>query len=227
MSRLNESGKRKALGHLQAKQRALAEQMAESTFQPQISERSREIAAANRALPDRVAALMRAKKARLDRIRLEREQKELEEATFKPAINAARGGEGGSAEDADGRRVGHLMQYEVDRRIRAEQRRLLVGEMEERALTFAPALNKNSMRIVERLKAALATAPDAVERAVGSRKPAGHEEETFKPRINARSRALIARDAAAAGDVVNRLYKAKREDAAEQDERAAPSCACG
>ena len=235
VSRLNESGKRKTLGLLQAKQRALAEQMASATFQPQISERSREIAAANRALPDRVAALMKAKKARLDKIRLEREQKELEEATFRPAINARTGG-GASGEDAlgaDERRLGHLMQYEVDRRIRAEQRKLLLGEMEERALTFAPALNKNSMRIVERLKASLASDPGAAaERAggAGRSRPAGHEGETFQPRINARSRAL--QGAARAGDVVSRLYKAPapRDDGAagagaggEADERSAPS----
>ncbi len=226
VSRLNESSKKKALGLLQAKQRALAEQMSESTFQPQISERSREIAAANRALPDRVATLMRAKKARLDKIRLEREQQELAEATFKPAINASRSGLSG--DDADGRRVGHLMQYEVDRRIRAEQRKALVGEMEERKLTFAPALNKNSMRIVERLKASLATAPETVERAVGARKIAGHEEETFQPRINARSHALGARSSGE--DVISRLYKPKKEDAAaaaagsaEHDERSAPT----
>jgi len=240
---LNESGKRKQLSLLQAKQRALAEQMAESTFAPAISERSRELAAANRALPERVAALMRQKKAKLDKIRLEREQKEMEEATFRPALNADAGGGGGGGGGAGGR-VGHLLQYEVDRRIRAEQRRLLMGEAEDRSLTFSPALNKNSMRIVERLKATLAAdggagaggGARAAARAaagLGLKDRAGHEEETFHPRINARSRALAGADAPDASAVYSRLYKAKPGggagagagaggDDADDEERAGP-----
>jgi hypothetical protein len=39
----------------------------------------------------------------------------------------------------------------VDKQIRAEQRRQLMQEMQERDLTFAPSINKNSARIVDRL----------------------------------------------------------------------------
>ena len=229
VSRLNEAAKRKHLSLLQAKQRLLAEQMAECTATPVISERSRELAAANRSLPERVAALMRQKKAKLDKIRLEREQKETEETTFKPAINT------GSNAYA-GERVGHLMQYEVDRRIRAEQRKLLINEMEDRSLTFSPALNKNSMRIVERLKISLAssgsTAVDATNSArassraaagLGLKEQAGHEEETFRPRINARSKAMVKGQDA--GPVYSRLYKPSISaiDTTGADERSSPN----
>jgi hypothetical protein len=224
VSRLNDSAKRKQLSLLKAKERTLAEQMAEAPFAPAISERSRELAAANRALPERVAALMRKKKAKLDKIRLEREQKEMEEATFRPAINAESGA-GADANDGTPRRVSHLMQYEVDRRIRQEQRKILISEMEDRSLTFAPALNKNSLRIVERLKASLATSSATVDAAVGVassatasaraaarvaaglglKEQAGHEEETFHPRINPRSKALQQK--VGSEGVYQRLYK--------------------
>lgn len=39
----------------------------------------------------------------------------------------------------------------MDKRLRASQRRQLVQEMESRDLTFNPAINKNSIRIVDRL----------------------------------------------------------------------------
>lgn len=39
----------------------------------------------------------------------------------------------------------------MDKRLRASQRRALISEMESRDLTFNPAINKNSARIVERL----------------------------------------------------------------------------
>ncbi len=198
--------------------------MAECTAAPVISERSRELAAANRSLPERVAALMRQKKAKLDKIRLEREQKETEETTFKPAINT------GSNAYA-GERVGHLMQYEVDRRIRAEQRKLLINEMEDRSLTFSPALNKNSMRIVERLKVSLASgaavvdAPNSARASsrtaagLGLKDQAGHEEETFRPRINARSKAMVKGHDTE--PVYSRLYKPapSTTDTTDADER--------
>ena len=212
--------------------------MAECTALPVISERSRELAAANRSLPERVAALMRQKKAKLDKIRLEREQKETEEATFKPAINS---GYGGGSSAYAGERVGHMMQYEVDRRIRAEQRKLLIGEMEDRTLTFSPALNKNSMRIVERLKVSLASGASGVDSTnsaraaartaagLGLKDQAGHEEETFRPRINARSKAMMgSKSGSDAEPVYSRLYKpaagalVNSDAAVDADERSSP-----
>jgi hypothetical protein len=247
VSRLQESQK-KQQQQLLAKQ---AERQAEETahsFKPQISERSRLLSAKNKSLPERVEALLLKKKKRLDDIKQEREQKELEEATFRPAVNRDRPSTAGGAlggEDGGRRAVGHLMQYEIDRRIRAEQRKLLIAEVEGRDLTFSPALNKNSIRIVERLKEAAVRAAPALEagggggggasaasaslrsshaaptplvhappdhadaaeaekrrreqkeaneeyRRLAARLP-GHEEETFRPHIDERSKVLAGR----------------------------------
>jgi hypothetical protein len=144
-----------------------------------------------------------------------------------------------------------FLPQEMDKRLRASQRRQLVQEMESRDLTFNPAINKNSIRIVERLNrerqaqlamsahlnassdgatspgaggepivpssrvaaakkaltAALAAGlslPTAAQvtglpvpdpkllRSLGRSYLPGHEEETFHPKINARSAALAA-----------------------------------
>jgi hypothetical protein len=111
VSRLNEASKKKQISLMKAQHRQIAEQLAGLTFQPSISDRSRELAAANRALPERVAALMRKKKAKLDRIRMEREQKELAEATFQPRLNRRSStAPPGAPEEGAARRIGHLMQ---------------------------------------------------------------------------------------------------------------------
>jgi len=69
VSRLNESSKKKEVFLLKAQRKQLAEQLAGLTFTPAISQRSRELAARNDSLPVRVAALMRKKKAKIERIR--------------------------------------------------------------------------------------------------------------------------------------------------------------
>jgi hypothetical protein len=242
VARLQESQKKHQQQLLQKQAERQAEETAHS-FKPLISERSKVLAAKNKSLPERVEALLLKKKKRLDDIKQEREQKELEEATFRPAVNRERPATAGGAlggDDGGRRAVGHLMQYEVDRRIRAEQRKLLIAEVEGRDLTFSPALNNNSIRIVERLKEAarragadtsgagaagagatfrsahaaptplVHSAPahsDAAEterrrreareaneeyRRLAAQLP-GHEQETFRPHIDERSKALAGR----------------------------------
>jgi len=76
---------------------------------------SKELAAHNKSLPERVEVLMRRKKSKLDKIRHEKAQSELAEATFKPVINPRRPATAAAAlqhhgEDGD-RGVGHLLQY--------------------------------------------------------------------------------------------------------------------
>lgn len=234
MSRLNESSKKKQLMLLTAQQRQMADQLTGLTFKPFISENSRKLAANNPRLPERVAALMHKKKAKLDRIRTEKAEKELEEATFKPNLDKSK-----VRGEAMVRRIGHLMQYEIDRRVRAEQRRILIEDMERRELTFSPVINRNSARIVNRLKkeneprpeggeggdasgakATRAALAEAITAAATSSKPLGrsylpgHEEETFHPRINARSAALVR-----GTDVYNRLYKGSGADAGSKSPR--------
>jgi hypothetical protein len=235
VSRLNASGKKKEVSLLQAQHRQLKDQLAGLTFTPHINGKSRELAELNKALPERVSALMRKKKAKLDRIRNEKAERELAGATFKPNLNKPK-----TPVDGIVRRVGHLMQYEIDRRVRAEQRRALIQELEDRELRFQPKINKNSARIVNRLKAeadslnassateagaAAAAAAGGLGSPVTASKSAkkalvetlaqgrplgrsflpGHEQETFQPTINERSRTLH-RPGVDDIDVFTRLY---------------------
>lgn len=230
VSRLNASGKKKEVSLLQAQHKQLKDQLAGLTFTPHINGKSRELAELNKALPERVSALMRKKKAKLDRIRNEKAERELAGATFKPNLNKPK-----TPVDGIVRRVGHLMQYEIDRRVRAEQRRALIQELEDRELRFQPKINKNSARIVNRLKAeadslnasslteagAAAAAGSPVTASKSAKKALvetlaqgrplgrsflpGHEQETFQPTINERSRTLH-RPGVDDIDVFTRLY---------------------
>ena len=111
---------------------------------------------------------------------------------------------------------------EMDRRVRADQRRALMTELEDKQLTFSPAINANSIRIVERLNAERLGgsvgpgAPDSAVAGAGGSAPSpargpgrsdlpGHEQETFQPRINPRSHALY-RPGLDDKDVFSRLY---------------------
>lgn len=155
VDRLNESARKRRMFLMQAQQKQMREELSGFTFMPHISERSKEIAANVKSLPERVAALMRKRKAKIDRIKHEKEDAELKEATFKPHLNTRRlkrQAQVGQDDEPHGReRIRHLLQYELDKRVRAEQRRILIQEMQEKDMTFVPNINKNSVRIVERL----------------------------------------------------------------------------
>lgn len=153
VSRLNESSKQRKVFLLRAQHQQIADELSGFSFTPAISEKSRELAAHNKSLPERVAALMRKKKSKLDKIRHEKAQSELAEATFKPKTNVSTRPPTATSgvDEAGGRGVGQLMQYERDKLVRASQRRQLLKEIEDRELTFTPVINKNSSRIVDRI----------------------------------------------------------------------------
>jgi hypothetical protein len=61
----------------------------------------------------------------------------------------------------------------MDRRVRVDQRRALLDEMEAQHLTFAPVINKNSQRIVDRLNKERAAASSAAASATPSASAGG------------------------------------------------------
>ena len=253
VARLNKAAERQQAVLLEKQRQREVEELSGLSFRPTISEHSKSIVRRRQdlgaPLRDRVEELMRLQKAKRDKTKADLERDELKELTFKPRLNPDRrgggGGEGGAGgagaaagEGADTRRTtGHLMQYDIDRRIRAEQRKMLISEMESRDLTFSPAINRNSLRIVERMKAQLAEAGEggggggggagggsssggagAGSSSSGAGASAGamphdympgHEEEKFRPRILQRSATLAqARIESEGGlSVVERLYK--------------------
>ena len=243
VARLNKAAERQQAVLLEKQRQREVEELSGHSFRPMISEHSKSIVRRRQdlgaPLRDRVEELMRLQKAKRDKTKADLERDELKELTFKPRLNPDRrvsvlpsagpgGGGFGDSNDglADARRTtGHLMQYDIDRRIRAEQRKMLITEMESRDLTFSPAINRNSLRIVERIKAQLAgSGAEAggggggggagAAAAAGSTMPhdfmPGHEQEKFKPRILQRSLTLAqARIESDGGlSVVERLYKA-------------------
>ena len=116
VTRLNESSKQRKVFLLRAQHQQIADELAGFSFAPAINERSRELAAQAhyKSLPERASALMRKKKAKLDRIRHEKAQLELAEATFKPKTNvatrpptAAHSG----LDESGSRGVGQLLQF--------------------------------------------------------------------------------------------------------------------
>jgi hypothetical protein len=116
VSRLNESSRRKQAYLMHAQHAQIAAELSGLSFTPHISEKSRELAAHNKSLPQRIEALMRKKRTKIEKIRLEKMQKELSEATFKPDLEKSRqsvkkAGINVTSTGQERRQIGHLMQY--------------------------------------------------------------------------------------------------------------------
>lgn len=116
VDRLTESSKRKQAYIMKAQHAQIAAELSGLTFTPDISKKSRELAAHNKSLPQRMEALMRKKKAKLEKIRHDRVTKEMAEATFQPNLDKSRAsvrrtGLAGAAAVSERRQIGHLLQY--------------------------------------------------------------------------------------------------------------------
>jgi hypothetical protein len=176
VTRLNESSKRKqqALAAIQARREA--DELAGSRFTPAISRRSKKIARDNHRLPDRVRALMERRQRRQDKLREEARQREMSEATFKPKLSRPINGRMAHLMKRMNRQVGHLMQYDVDKQIRARQRQQLMQEIEARELTFSPRINAKSVKIFHRMRRRIQT----MERKLQDGEELTEEEEKMR-----------------------------------------------
>lgn len=142
--------KQQALSAIRAKRDA--DELASSRRTPAISRRSKQIASAVRRLPDRVNALMARRKRKLDKLRDEAHQREMAEVSLKPKLARPINGRMAHLMKRMRRRVGHLLQYDVDKQIRARQRQQIMQEVEARELTFSPRINPNSVRIFNKMQ---------------------------------------------------------------------------
>lgn len=198
VGRLSASSREKEMHLLRNEHQRIAEELKGQRFTPHICKQSRKLAATNKGLPDRLGSLLRTRTKKIDQIRHEQAQKQLAEVTFHPKIN--------EKSQRLTRKVANLTKYAEIKKIRAQQRRQIMQEVEDRELTFAPQINRLSLKLVEKRKAKVERKKreEEVAAAVGvkgsasvaSRKTArakrdpGHEEETFKPKINSRSRTV-------------------------------------
>ena len=150
------------------------------------------------------------KKAQIER---QRENEELAPCTFKPNMGLSHKTfkPGHKFRQPVGTVYDRCNEYGQMKQYRANRRRHWQKKIEEKELTFEPKLNSNTRRILERTAARNPRKTDlllAVEererkfRVAGDNRDAGHEEETFQPRINARSRKLARK-----GKVYDRLYQ--------------------
>lgn len=118
VDRLNESSRRKQAYLMRAQHAQIAAELSGLTFTPHISEKSRELAAHNKSLPQRIEALIRKKRTKLEKIRHEKVTKEMAEATFKPDLEKSKASVKhaglSSATTREKRQIGHLMQYVSD-----------------------------------------------------------------------------------------------------------------
>ncbi len=154
------------------------------------------------------------KKAQIER---QREDQELAPCTFKPNMGLSNRTfkPGQEFRQPVGTVYDRCNEYGQMKQFRANRRRHWQKKIEEKELTFEPQLNSNTRRILEKTAARSPCKTDlllAVEerqrkfQVVGDHRDPGHEEDTFAPRINERSR-RIARE----GPVYHRLYQAARQ----------------
>lgn len=223
--RLSSSSREKQTLLMRAEHARMAEELRGQRFTPHICRKSRELAEMNKGLPERLGSLMRRRAKKIDQIRHEQAQKQLEEVTFQPKIN--------SKSQRLTRKVANLTKYAEVKKIRAQQRRQIMQEVEDRELTFAPQISAHSLKLVAKRKearerkrresevaaavsgATAETAAAAAKRRSAKGRPTrldpGHEQETFKPRINPRSRGVPRQ-----GSVFERLAKGDKMGRIEQ-----------
>ena len=150
------------------------------------------------------------KKAQIER---QRENEELAPCTFKPnmGLSSKTFKPGQEFRQPVGTVYDRCNEYGQMKQFRANRRRHWQKKIEEKELTFEPRLNSNTRRILEKTAARNPRKTDlllAVEerqrtfKVAGDCRDAGHEEETFAPRINERSRKLARK-----GKVYDRLYE--------------------
>lgn len=168
---------------------------------------------------------MQIRKARIDRVKYEQAQAELEGATFKPNLSR-------SMRAIEGRsKIKNLAAYLAEKKLRTQRRLQIIKELEDREFTGSPQINRKSLQIVKRLRqqvmegthtsrrqAFLAERAEEKPLHIGpvstsevsisdQRHLPGHEEDKFVPDINERSKALRTDGRS----VYDRLYDSARK----------------
>ena len=206
--RLNQSGRKKQELLAQQQHKQIAEEIKNASFHPEINKKSRELNEQNHVqrLPDRQDALLAARDAQLKKQRELKVEKELGEMRdlpdvqnsheswrrIKARMNIVAGNNRRTTSD--------LLQYGDDKKQRLMQRRQIAHETEDREATFTPQINQHSLRLHQRMtregRDVRRDQPSRIGKkkvvvgGTGTAADPGHEEELFKPKINARSKAV-------------------------------------
>jgi len=200
VDRLNDSLKKHKVNVSVAQQDLLATELEQLTFRPQINPKSRLMVNAL-SLAERTAQMEEKKRERLEAERARMRVKELEGATFRPHIVSKTATPRYMSPNRSSERMQALASKVASQR-----------EAEDREnLTFSPALNPKSLAMAPRGKALAAAGSPAKPVITQTSADAGHEQETFRPEINAHSRRLAA---AKTKPVHERLYDERVKPAA-------------
>ena len=197
VERLHDAGRKKHVSTMRRQNEIIKEQLASLNFQPYINPESREMAQVA-PLHERMTHILKLRHEKLEKARAKLLEKEVAEVTASPHINKST-----------------LWKPRVNRRYTTPDK---YDDREDRELTFHPQINANSDRLYRRMKARTRretgkeyhpASPPRRLKVTGTNKDAGHEQETFSPQINHRSRAL-RRDKGSA-NCFERLYAQARE----------------
>ena len=212
----------------------LAGELKDLKFEPALCARSLRLENAKRkntTMVDMQDGMRKRFEARIAKLRERERSEELRDCTFAPRLAAAAKSTAYLRQSHGSRRTtADLQSYADEAKVRRLQRKQLVEDVETRDLTFAPTLNKKSMRITAKLKAEgkLTVDPASKQTAAtahlnsssvkkggtGSAADPGHEHETFAPTISARAKTYATRRDEA--DVYDRLYSRAKEQVAAQ-----------
>lgn len=152
----------------------------------------------------------------LSKLKLEDEKKaeELKECTFQPKISqysarkARREQNRQSVED-------RCLQFGMEKELWARERRNIIKRLELKGATFRPKVSKKSNEMFQNMKIHRIKPEDRKRRfrVKHDNTDAGHEEETFRPKINPRSRVKRS-----SSNVYKRLYsRARQRDMARRE----------
>ena len=197
VERLHDAGRKKHVSTMRRQNEIIKEQLSSLNFQPYINPESREMAQVA-PLHERMTHILKLRHEKLEKARAKLLEKEVAEVTASPQINKTT-----------------MWKPRVNRRYTTPDK---YDDREDRELTFHPQINANSDRLYRRMKARTRretgkeyhpASPPRRLKVTGTNKDAGHEQETFSPQINHRSRAL--RRDKGGSNCFERLYAQARE----------------
>ena len=214
---LNDSGRERHQARMREQNKQIPVELAGLRFKPKINKKSREMAAHNNKLPDRLEHVLHIRQEKINREKSRQAQEVIAQVTAKPVIN--------KRSKKIMRSENDLLAYGEDRTLRAQYRRQYYQDIQDRELTFRPQLSSRSMAICKQMTKDgkdVANYRSKYKQPIysGTNQDPGHEEETFHPKINQRSKEMSKqRYLKGTKGVHSRLYKSAVDETEKKQTR--------
>jgi hypothetical protein len=140
---LNDSGRERHQARMREQNKQIAGELAGLSFKPRINKKSREMAAHNNKLPDRLEHVMHIRQEKINREKSRQAQEIISQVTAKPYIN--------KKSRAMVRSENDLLAYGEMRQRKAQYRRQYHQDLQDRELTFRPQLSRRSMQLAAQM----------------------------------------------------------------------------